>query len=155
MISEKMFRLKKNGEPYKYCFCRHPELIENYEAAIADTSQTWECHHRMEAIYTRAELIKYGLYYDREPHQLIFLTHADHIILHKKGRKRGPHSEETKAKISAAKKGKKLGPHSEEHKANISATAKGRIFSEETKAKMSAAKKGKHWKIIDGHRIWY
>ena len=45
----------------------------------------------MEAVYTREELIKYGLYYDREPHQLIFLTKAEHTTLHRTGTK---HSEE-------------------------------------------------------------
>ena len=57
MICEQHFRLKQNGEPFWNCFCRHPELIENYDKAIADKTQTWECHHRMEAVYTRNELI--------------------------------------------------------------------------------------------------
>ena len=34
MISERMFRLKKNGEPNSECYCRHPELIENYDKAM-------------------------------------------------------------------------------------------------------------------------
>ena len=139
-------------------FCKDYTKIENYEKAISDTTQTWHCHHRMEAVYTRTELIKYGLYYDREPHQLIFLTDFEHKALHKK-------SEETKAKMSAAHKGKKF---SDEHKAKIGAASKGRKTmlgkkrSEETKAKISAAhkgrtspKKGKHWKLVDGHRVWY
>ncbi|HEY9629378.1 MAG TPA: NUMOD3 domain-containing DNA-binding protein [Coleofasciculaceae cyanobacterium] len=57
------------------------------------------------------------------------------------------HSEETKAKVSAANKGKKL---SEEHKAKLSASLKGKsspnkgkALSEEHKAKLSAANKGK------------
>jgi hypothetical protein len=50
------------------------------------------------------------------------------------------HTEESKAKQSAAKKGK---PCSEETKAKISAAKKGKPQSEETKAKISAAKKGK------------
>jgi hypothetical protein len=45
----------------------------------------------------------------------------------------GNHSEETKAKLSAAQKGKTL---SEESKAKISATKKGRTFSEEHKAEV-------------------
>lgn len=30
-------------------FCREGELtkIENYDKAIADETQTWECHHRL------------------------------------------------------------------------------------------------------------
>ena len=122
MINEKIFRLKKNGEPHSNCFCRHPELIENYDKAIADTTQVWECHHRMEAIYTREELIKYKLYYDREPHQLIFLTRAEHNTLHHKGKTL---SEEAKKKMSKVRK--------------------GRILSEEWKRKISEARKA-YWK---------
>ena len=79
MICEQMFLLKKNGEPRKRrCYCRHPELIENYEKAIADTTQIWECHHRFEAIFTKEELIKYNWYFDVEPNCLIFLTKTEH-----------------------------------------------------------------------------
>lgn len=50
----------------------------------------------------------------------------------KRGRKLGPHSEETKRKMSAAHTGKKRGPHSQEHKENISkalrSKASGRGF---------------------------
>lgn len=53
MVCEHMFKLKKNGEPnYRY-YCRHPELIENYEKAIVDTTQTWEVHHRLECCFTQ------------------------------------------------------------------------------------------------------
>ena len=58
----------------------------------------------------------------------------------KEGGDSGRHTEETKAKISAANKGKK---RSEEAKANMSAANKGKKHSEESKAKMSAAKKGR------------
>lgn len=78
MICEKMFRLKKNGEPYKGCYCRHPELIENYDKAIADTTQTWEVHHRREEFYSQKELKERGEYFDRPPEELIFLTHKEH-----------------------------------------------------------------------------
>ena len=121
--------------------CKDYARIENYEKAIADTSQTWDCHHRMEALYTRDELIKYGLYYNREPHQLIFLTRKEHNALHHKGKNR---SAETKQKISEANKGNKL---SEEHKAKISEAKKGnknmlgKKHSEDTKRKMSEAAK--------------
>lgn len=104
MISEEYFRLKKNGEPTSRCYCRNPELIENYAEAIADETQTWECHHRFEALFTEQELIKYNWYYDVEPNCLIFLTETEHKSLHHKGHK---HSEETKRKISEANKGKK------------------------------------------------
>ena len=50
------------------------------------------------------------------------------------------HTDEVKAKISAAHKGK---PKSDETKAKISAGNKGKVMSDESRAKMSAAKKGK------------
>ena len=78
MINEYKFRLKKNGEPYTRCFCRHPELIENYDKAISDTTQTWVCHHRREELYSQKELIERGEYFDVPPEELIFLTQAEH-----------------------------------------------------------------------------
>ena len=78
MISKKRFRLKKNGEPYWDCYCRHPELIENYELAIADKTQIWEVHHRREELYSQKELKKRGEYFDVSPEELIFLTIAEH-----------------------------------------------------------------------------
>ena len=166
MISENRFRLKKDGTPNKKCFCRNPELIENYEKAIADTTQTWECHHRLETHnsdgerrlvdITQKELIELGMYYDRPPKELIFLTASEHSQLHNKGKHL---SEETKAKLSAVNKGRTF---SEEWKAKISdankghsAWIKGKHHSEETKAKMSALKKGKHWRTENGRRVWY
>lgn len=78
MIFEPNFRLKKNGEPYSRTFCRCPELIENYDLAISDTTQTWEVHHRREELYSQKELIERGEYYDVPPEDLIFLTRAEH-----------------------------------------------------------------------------
>ena len=113
MINKEIFRLKKNGEPVKNkCYCRYPELIENYDKAIADTTQTWEVHHRLECCFTQKFLKEMNLYYDVQPEALIFLTKKEHrkidsfrkrISEAKKGKKR---SEETKRKISEAKKGK-------------------------------------------------
>lgn len=162
MINKRVFKLKKNGEPDYCCYCRHPELIENYDKAMADTTQVWDCHHRMELIATGAvvdstaqDLKDWGIYYDRPASELIFLTHAQHTVLHNKdnkyslGKKR---SEETKAKMSTANKGKpswnkgkKLSPLSEEHKAKVSASMKGKKHIMEKK----------HWKLVDGHRVWY
>ena len=78
MINEQRFRLKKNGEPNCNCFCRHPELIENYDKAVADETQTWDCHHRREDTFSQKELIERDEYYDVEPEALIFLTKAEH-----------------------------------------------------------------------------
>ena len=78
MISKENFRLKKNGEPYSRCFCRHPELIENYDLAISDTTQIWDVHHRKEELYSYEELIERNKYFDVPPEELIFLTRAEH-----------------------------------------------------------------------------
>ena len=121
MVNEHNFKLKKDGTLPNYCFCRTPELIENYDKAIADTTQTWQCHHRLETHnsdgerrlvdISKAELIALGMYFDRPPEELIFLTSAEHHCLHNKGkpkseetkqRMRKPKSEETKQKIKDA-----------------------------------------------------
>ena len=78
MINEQVFRLKKNGEPYWNCFCRHPEKIENYDKAIADTTQTWEVHHRKEDTFSFKELKERGEYFDVSSEDLIFLTPTEH-----------------------------------------------------------------------------
>ena len=141
MICERFFRLKKNGEPYYDCYCTKPDLIENYDKAVADTTQMWEVHHRREEFYSQKELIERNEYYDVEPEDLIFLTPTEHRKIDSfckrtsEARKGKHHSEETKKKMSKAKKGKKR--------------------SEETKEKIGEAKKGKHWKLVDGKRVWY
>ena len=153
MISEEQFRTKKNGTPYKSCYCRQPELIENYSKAIADNSEIWACHHRLETHNSNGErrlvdilgteLIALGLYYDRPPEELIFLTQSEHMRLHRIGKpgamKDKHHSDETKRKMSESHKGK---PKSEEHKRKLSEAHKGQ-------------RKGMHWKLVDGKRIWY
>lgn len=173
MICEKKFKLKKDGTLPNYCFCRTPELIENYDKAIADDTQTWDCHHRLETHnsdgekrlvdISSSELIALGMYFDRPPEELIFLTPIEHISLHKAGKpspnKGKSQSEETKRKISEtlrfhsvseasrkrmseAHKGRK---HlSEEAKRKLSEARKGKKLSEETKKKISETLKGKH-----------
>ncbi len=84
-------------------FCKDFTKIENYEKAMADTTQMWDCHHRAEIIYASKELKDKCMYYNVLPCDLIFLTHSDHIRLHNKSRK---YSEETKKKISEFCKGK-------------------------------------------------
>lgn len=128
----------------RYC-CEDISKIENYAEAMTDTTQTWHCHHRLELIKTGAvvdstkqDLIDWGIYYNRQANELIFLTKAEHRSLHKKGEK---FSEETRRKMSEARK--------------------GIVFSEEWKHKMSEAHKGispnkdKHWKLVNGKRIYY
>lgn len=166
MIGRKHFNLKFPSR----LFCRNPELIENYDKAMADTTQTWQCHHRLETHnsdgerrsvdITSEELKALDMYYNRPAEELIFLTINEHSSLHSKTRvcsaetrkkmsesmKGKHHSEETRKKISEAQKGKKRGPFSEEHKKKMSESMKGKKhkpLSEETRKKMSTLRKGK------------
>lgn len=164
MICKAHFRLKKDGTANSVCFCRHPELIENHEAAVADNTQTWQCHHRLETHtsdgerrlvdLSSAELIALDVYYDRPPEELIFLTKADHARLHSTG------NEERGRKVSKTMKKHLV---SEEQRRKVSEKMKGHLVSEETKQKISEANKGKHnkspsplkgkhWKLVDGKR---
>ena len=128
-------------------FCKDDfSLIENYDKAIADKTQVWDCHHRRETIYSAKELIEIGEYYNRPACELILLTKSEHTRLHHLGKH---HSEETRKKISESKNGENnywFGKHhSEETRKKISEAHKGKNHSDETRKKMSEAHKGKHW----------
>ena len=154
----------------KYCK-EEPSKIENYDKAVADTTQIWDLHHRTEIWWncTAQELIDNECYYNRKACELIFLTHAEHTRLHNKGKllseeqrrkiseaKKGKTlSEEHRRKLSEAKKGKKRMPFSEEHRRKISEAKKGKVRSEETKNKISKALKDKSWKLINGKRVYF
>ena len=118
----------------KFC-CEDLSLIENYDKAIADMTQTWHCHHRGEILpcgrFSVSDLKKFELYFNRPASELIFLTHSEHRRLHLKGI---PLSEEHKKALSEALKGI---PLSEEHKKAISEACKGHSVSEEHRAKLS------------------
>ena len=99
-------------------FCKDFTKIENYDKAIADKTQTWECHHRIETHnsdgekrlvhLTREELKMMDMYYNRPSDELIFLTKVEHRNLHHKGResvlKGKKCSEETRQKNVRIKK---------------------------------------------------
>ena len=111
-------------------FCKDDfSLIENYDKAIADNTQTWECHHRRETVLSRKDLIEIGEYYNRPACELIFLTPLEHNRLHHLGKH---HSAETRKKMSEAQKGEKCYIFGKHHSA-------------ETLQKMAEANKGKHW----------
>ena len=110
MIDEKRAR--------KYCK-EDISKIKNYDKAIADTTQTWECHHMTETWWncSKKDLIANECYYNRKACELIFLTRAEHRRLHK-GR---TFSEEARKHMSEAQKGKTF---SEEHRGKISEARK-------------------------------
>ena len=146
MISKNSVRWNGN---YKRCFCSEPSKIENYDKAIADTTQIWKCHHRLETHtsdgerrlvdLTPEELMALDMYYHRPPEEFVFLTSKDHQSLHFRGK---PLSEGRKQKISNSCKGR-------------TSPNKGNHMSGEHKLKMSETHKGKHWKLVDGKRVWY
>lgn len=96
---------------YAKRYCKEYRLIENYDQAMADESQTWCCHHRREIDWnmTPKELIAIGRYYNVHYSELIFLTPAEHNRLHHTGKEGGfkgkHHTEEHKAKMSTVMKG--------------------------------------------------
>ena len=119
-------------------FCREDiSLIENYDKAIADKTQTWHCHHRRETIFSRKDLIDIGEYYNRPACELIFLTPLEHIRLHHLGKHL---SAETRKKMSKARINK---PKSAETRKKMSEAQKGKHRSEETRKKIGEAQKGK------------
>ena len=96
-------------------FCKDDiSLIENYDKAIYDKEQTWDCHHRREILISKNDLIENDEYYNRPAGELIFLTKSEHMALHNTLKFKGKttwnkgkhHSEEAKRKMSIAKKGK-------------------------------------------------
>ena len=134
MINEKSVK--------KFC-CEDLSLIENYELAINDHTQMWECHHRGEVLpcgrFSGDDLNKFGLYFNRPAAELIFLTPSAHRQLHNKGvpklyLKGVPKSEEHKKAIGDALKGVQK---SEAHKKALSDALKGIPKSEEHRAKLS------------------
>lgn len=145
-------------------YCYEPELVENYDKAIADTEQMWVCHHRVETIMCcgRDELISKGAYYDRPAHDIILLTRAEHRRVHNEGRNNpmlGRHlSEETRKRLSLINKGV---PKTKLHKKRISKGATRRwrnlearkrqseklreVFTEEHREIIRRSKLGKHF----------
>ena len=125
-------------------YCKNDiSLIENYDKAIADKTQIWDCHHRKETIFSRKDLIEIGEYYNRPACELIFLTKSEHMKLHNSGEKnpmfgkppwnKGKHhSAEARKKMSESRKGK-------------NSPFLGKQHSEKTRRKMSKAHIGKHW----------
>ncbi|MCF0114698.1 MAG: hypothetical protein HUJ56_05040 [Erysipelotrichaceae bacterium] len=122
-----------------YKYCKNLEEVENYDLAVADNSQIWHCHHRLECCFTMEFLKKMNLYYNQEPDALIFLTKSEHMKLKHAGRHR---SEEFRKKISESMKGENnynYGKHlSEETRKKLSESHRRENLSEETRKKMSA-----------------
>ena len=117
--------------------------IENYYIAVADQTQTWICHHKLEFQNghenSKKFLITNNLYYYRPANELVFMTKSEHNRLHFCGK---PKSDITRLKISASQKGK---PKSATARANMSKARRKWTPTKEHMQKVHAAVKGKHW----------
>lgn len=146
------------NEKRAHKYCRDDlSKIENYEKAIADTTQTWVIHHKLELTLdgefalNAAQLKMHDMYYHRPYYELIFLTPSEHRRLHMKGEKNpfyGKHlSEEHRRKMSESHKGEKnpfYGKHhTEDNRRKMSESHKGKHHTDDTRKKMSESHKGK------------
>lgn len=147
MISEKTVS--------KYC-CEDLSKIENYDKAVADETQIWHCHHRLEIqgeFRNSFKLLKKcGLYYNVPAWQLIFLTKSEHRRLHMLGKKYTlgkHHSAESKLKIREAQLGEKNNMFGKHHSAEAKQKNReahlGKHHSGETKQKIGEAKREQLW----------
>lgn len=116
----------------KRCCCEDLSLIENYEKAINDDTQMWECHHKLEIDLGKSqhELISMNMYWHRPASELIFLTRIEHNNLHAKyhivsdktkqkqsiAHKKRYEDPEERAKASFYTKGEKNGMYGKKHK---------------------------------------
>lgn len=146
--------------------------IENYEKAVEDKTQTWDCHHRAEILpcgrFSTDDLKKFGLYFHRPASELIFLTKPEHTRIHNTGKQV---SDDTKQKISLTRKERIASGdivvdtsscHTQEANAKISEKAIerykdktkhpmfGKQMSDETKKLISDANSGRI--LSDEHR---
>ena len=131
--------------------CEDYCLIENYEKAINDKINHWDCHHRLETEQNLSvkELKEMNKYYKVPASELIFLTHSEHAKIHQSGKKRGTTwnkgkqlSEETKNKLSESHKGLKY-----PNRKKVQQT-------EESKIKRSLSLKGNTNGFKKGHIPW-
>lgn len=160
-------------------YCTDYTKIENYELAIADNSQIWECHHKLEIgqdyLNSCDELKMMNLYYNRPAEELIFLTVKEHRKVHginHAGYRNGmfgkepwnlgiKQSEETRKKISISMTGKGH-KHTNESRNNISNSHIKSEFGRKYKEHYNMTKredlklysKEKHYYDVHGKCSW-
>lgn len=142
----------------EYC-CEDIALIENYDKA-KKSAKRWDCHHRAEILpcgkFSREDLKKFDLYYNRPACELILLSKSDHSKLHSKDYQKDNnphfghhHTKDTKAILRKKRLGMKL---PKEWCDNIGKSKKGQIawnkgkhLPQEYKDKISKSISGRHW----------
>lgn len=134
----------------KYYCCESISKIENYDIAMADVEHTWEIHHKAEMLpcgrFTKADLIKFNLYWNRPANELIYLRHDMHRSLHHIGNKHclgQTQSEDAKMKRSNSLKGRPSPMKGKHHSETTKAKMRGRHHTDEAKKKISNALKGR------------
>lgn len=65
----------------RYC-CEPIENINGYKEAVASPIK-YDCHHVNEINHTVQELKDMGMYYNRPASELVFMTHSDHMRMHR------------------------------------------------------------------------
>lgn len=130
-----------------YC-CEDISKIENYEEAVNDKTQTWDCHHRLEETidvqYTQRYLADNGLYWHRPASELIFIKRSEHMKLHGKNQAGERNSffgrtQTAKCRRAISESNKRRFKRKENH------PMFGRKHTEESIRKMSESHKGKKW----------
>lgn len=90
----------------KYC-SEWIMLIENYERAVNDKTRMWYCHHKAQickcGVYSKRELIKFGLYWNRPASELIFLPPSDHNFIHRRFKNMSPKEREKQPEAAKGK----------------------------------------------------
>lgn len=65
-------------------YCREPiENIRGYREAV-ESDGIFDCHHINELTFTKDELKKMNMYYNRPASELVIMTHSDHSRWHHK-----------------------------------------------------------------------
>lgn len=108
-------------ESNAYSFCMEDiSLIDNYDVAISDVNQIYDCHHKDEirvlpsgmiALRSSEELMENKRYYNCPANELIFIPHGEHTKLHNMYR-----THTINAMISKSLKGRTL---SDSHRAKL------------------------------------
>lgn len=75
MLSEHQMQLLRK-------YCREPiEDIKGYEEALNSTEK-YHCHHINELTFTKYELVKMNMYYNRPASELVLIIELEHKHLH-------------------------------------------------------------------------
>lgn len=133
------------GNIKRYC-CEDVSLIENYDIAVKDSTQTWVCHHKLEIqneiSVSIKELKEKNLYWKRLASELIFLTRSEHTKLHGKNI-----SKETRIKIGIKSKQSWKNNEIRHKEASVRGhSMKGKIIKTSEQCKMNSEARKRYWK---------